>query len=165
VASSHAQLIVARTPHGHALALSFASGRVDAPQESRMSNLWHRFWHPGSPEGGPSQAERDASLWTPTAIAETQREMWSHAGEALHLWWRFWSGFWPHLPALPPAGVLEPPQPPAPMPLVAPDAALPPPRRSAATAARKGAAARHGARATGAARTPSPRVTRPPRGS
>jgi len=64
-----------------------------------MSHLWHRFWHPGSPEGGPSQAERDASLWTPTAIAETQREMWSHAGEALHLWWRFWSGFWPHLPA------------------------------------------------------------------
>jgi len=53
---------------------------------------------------------------------------------------------------------------PAPMPLVAPDAPLPPPRRSAATAARKGAA-RHGARATGAARTPSPRTTRPPRGT
>jgi hypothetical protein len=130
-----------------------------------MSSLWHRLWHPGSPEGEPSQAERDASLWTPTAIAETQRAMWSHAGEALHLWWRFWAGFWPHLPALPPAGVLEPPQPPAPMPLVAPDAPLPPPRRSAATASRKGAAARRGARAAGATRTPSPRAARPPRGS
>jgi len=127
-----------------------------------MSHLWHRFWHPGSPEAAPSQAERDASLWTPNAIAETQRAMWSHAGEALHLWWRFWSGFWPHLPTLPPAGVLEPPQPPAPMPLVSPDAPLPPPRRSA-TARKSGG--RHGTRATAATRTPAARAARPPRGS
>ena len=116
-----------------------------------MNPLWHRFWHPDASAQPPSQAERDAALWTPAAIAETQRELWTHAGEALHMWWRFWSGFWPRVPALPPAGVLEPPQPPAPMPLVAPDAPLPPPRRAAASS-RRASTRREGSRASSAAR-------------
>lgn len=68
---------------------------------------WHRFWFPHADE--TPVPTRDAALWTPQAIAETQRAMWQHTLQATEDWWRFVRAGWPNLPAQPPAGVVVPP--------------------------------------------------------
>lgn len=72
-------------------------------------NPWLRFWFPhhDADEGGP--APRDAALWSPKAIADTQRELWRHAAQATHDWWSYWRALWPAVPVQPPAGVVMPP--------------------------------------------------------
>lgn len=95
---------------------------------------WHRFWFPDG-DSRPSPT-RDAALWTPQALAETQRAMWQHATQATEAWWRYWRAAWPSLPAQGPVGTVVPPSAPAPvrMPAEA-HADAPPPtrRRKAAT--------------------------------
>lgn len=67
---------------------------------------WHRYWFQhGDEAGGPS---RDAALWTPQALAETQRAFWQQAAQATEAWWRYWSSAWPGVPTQPPAGSVTP---------------------------------------------------------
>lgn len=68
---------------------------------------WHRFWFPHGDE--TPAATRDAALWTPQAIAETQRALWQHAAQAAEDWWRYWRTAWPGVPLQPPIGVVVPP--------------------------------------------------------
>lgn len=68
---------------------------------------WHRFWFPHDNDNPP--ATRDAALWTPQAIAETQRAFWQHAAQAAEDWWRYWRSAWPGVPLQPPPGVVVPP--------------------------------------------------------
>lgn len=70
---------------------------------------WHRFWFQRHDDGNAQS--RDAALWTPQAITETQRALWQHAAQATEDWWRYWRSLWPSVPPLPPAGVVEPPRP------------------------------------------------------
>jgi hypothetical protein len=93
---------------------------------------WHRFWFPHGDES-PAPT-RDAALWTPQAIAETQRAMWQHMLQATEDWWRFVRAGWPNLPVQPPAGQVVPPpdEAEAPAPVVRKAIAA---RRSAAKAA------------------------------
>lgn len=68
---------------------------------------WHRFWFPhGDETPAPT---RDAALWSPQAIAETQRAMWQNAAQAAEDWWRYWRSAWPGVPLQPPPGVVVPP--------------------------------------------------------
>lgn len=65
---------------------------------------WHRFWFPHGDEA-PAPT-RDAALWTPQALADTQRALWLQATHAAEQWWRFWRLSWPGVPLQPPAGVV-----------------------------------------------------------
>ena len=76
---------------------------------------WHRFWFPDG-DSVPSPT-RDAALWTPQALAETQRVLWQQAAEATEAWWRYWRLAWPGLPGAVPARPVVPPSPPAVVPL------------------------------------------------
>jgi hypothetical protein len=76
---------------------------------------WHRFWFPDG-DSVPSPT-RDAALWTPQALAETQRVLWQQAAEATEAWWRYWRLAWPGLPVAVPARPVVPPSPPAVVPL------------------------------------------------
>ncbi|WP_428422976.1 hypothetical protein [Methylibium sp.] len=93
---------------------------------------WHRFWFPDGDSVPPPTP--DAALWTPDALAETQRELWQQATQATEDWWRYWRTSWPSLPVQPPMGLVVPPSPPASAPVRAAAPAVPP-RRKAATKA------------------------------
>lgn len=60
---------------------------------------WHRFWFPDG-DSVPSPT-RDAALWTPQALAESQRVLWQQAAEATEAWWRYWRLAWPVVPPSP----------------------------------------------------------------
>lgn len=70
---------------------------------------WHRFWFPDG-DSVPSPT-RDAALWTPQALAESQRVLWQQAAEATEAWWRYWRLAWPGLPGVMPARPVVPPSP------------------------------------------------------
>ncbi|MBN9205304.1 hypothetical protein [Methylibium petroleiphilum] len=70
---------------------------------------WHRFWFPDG-DSVPSPT-RDAALWTPQALAESQRVLWQQAAEATEAWWRYWRLAWPALPGVVPARPVVPPSP------------------------------------------------------
>jgi hypothetical protein len=68
---------------------------------------WHRFWLPQGDDLSPS-LPRDAALWTPQALAETQRAFWQQAALATEDWWRFCRSAWPSVADPPPAGAVAP---------------------------------------------------------
>lgn len=72
---------------------------------------WLRFWFPHADHDDAARqpVTRDDALWTPQAIAATQRELWRHAAQATHDWWTYWRALWPALPVQPMAGMLQPP--------------------------------------------------------
>lgn len=76
---------------------------------------WHRFWFPDG-DSVPSPT-RDAALWTPQALAESQRVLWQQAAEATEAWWRYWRLAWPGLPGVMPARPVVPPSPLSAMPM------------------------------------------------
>ncbi|EWS58604.1 hypothetical protein Y694_03518 [Methylibium sp. T29-B] len=76
---------------------------------------WHRFWFPDG-DSVPSPT-RDAALWTPQALAESQRVLWQQAAEATEAWWRYWRLAWPALPGVVPARPVVPPSPLSAMPM------------------------------------------------
>lgn len=94
---------------------------------------WHRFWFPEQHDSDVAHS-RDAALWTPQALMQTQRELWQHAAQATEDWWRYWQAAWPSLPLQPPAGVVTPPLPAgddSELPAHDAEAAAPTPRRRA----------------------------------
>jgi hypothetical protein len=74
-------------------------------------SLW-RFWYPDKDDetASKTRAMRDAALWTPQGLAETQHAFWQHTAQATENWWRYWRSLWPSM-AQPPAGVVAPPRP------------------------------------------------------
>jgi hypothetical protein len=108
---------------------------------------WHRFWFPHETEED-GDVPRDAELWSPRTLAETQQELWQRTAQATEAWWRFWSSSLPNVPLQPLRGTVAPAAE-SDTPAAAPETGKrSSSRRRSSTSAAKGAAhARHGARA------------------